>query len=338
MTYERVDLGKGLVVPSVQMNLTGSAAAPARRELAASLYEILDHEGALLIRDSSIEDTAQFAAFLESIEFRHHTYVGGTSTRTKQGRGVYTSTELPPAETLPSHQEMSYLDTVPDYAVFYCQHPADDGQKTNLFLDMRAFTESLPDDFAARYRGKRARLHRTLPNKGKGSTPEIKYWQDVLETSDRDEARTIAAENDWELTWTPDGKLTIRQEPARFFRPHPVHGELWCTQAMLQQPRCWQRVAERAAGGDDVDEVKALDRPRQTSRSTSQMFMEDGGTIPEADVDVWFDLMMAAETSFALQRGDVILLDNMLVAHGRSSFVGKRKMYAALGDRLAAWR
>ncbi len=34
-----------------------------------------------------------------------------------------------------------------------------------------------------------------------------------------------------------------------------------------------------------------------------------------------------------LEQGEVIILDNMLVAHGRGAFEGPREMFAALGNR-----
>ena len=162
MHYRLEDLGKGVMVPCIDLDLTGSPDAPARRELAASIYEVVDREGGLLIRRTGIEDTGQYGAFLASIDFHHHSYVGGTTPRSERGNGVYTATELPPAVTLHSHQEMSYLDSVPDYVSFYCERPPDHGQKTNLFVDMRAFDAHLPEAFKERYRGRRARLQRTL--------------------------------------------------------------------------------------------------------------------------------------------------------------------------------
>jgi hypothetical protein len=35
---------------------------------------------------------------------------------------------------------------------------------------------------------------------------------------------------------------------------------------------------------------------------------------------------------FPWQHGDILMLDNMLVAHGRSPFVGPRKILVAMGD------
>ncbi len=43
--------------------------------------------------------------------------------------------------------------------------------------------------------------------------------------------------------------------------------------------------------------------------------------------------MLEMETHFAFEQGEVIILDNMLVAHGRGAFEGPREMFAALGNR-----
>jgi len=38
---------------------------------------------------------------------------------------------------------------------------------------------------------------------------------------------------------------------------------------------------------------------------------------------------------FPWQAGDLLMIDNMLVAHGRASFTGKRLVLAAMGDAVA---
>ena len=171
MTYEYEELGNGVSVPCVHTDLTGSKAPGAARELKDRIFEIVDREGALLFRDAGIDGPVRYAEFLSAIDFRHHSYVGGTAPRTDLGRGVYTATDLPPDTTVMIHQEMAYLDDVPDYISFYCHEPPDNGQKTHLIGDMRRVSAELPDDLERKYRGERARLRRTL--RPEGSEPVV---------------------------------------------------------------------------------------------------------------------------------------------------------------------
>lgn len=41
------------------------------------------------------------------------------------------------------------------------------------------------------------------------------------------------------------------------------------------------------------------------------------------------------QVSFPWQRGDVLMLDNLLVAHSRNPFVGPRKIIVAMADMQA---
>jgi hypothetical protein len=39
-----------------------------------------------------------------------------------------------------------------------------------------------------------------------------------------------------------------------------------------------------------------------------------------------------AEIAFPWQQGDILMLDNMLTAHARNPYVGKRKIVVAMGE------
>ena len=324
MRYEREQLGDGFSVPCARLRVAGNGARPAVPGLAAEMFRLVDTEGALLVRDTGLSGPHEFAAFLQAIDFHPHSYVGGTTPRTEYAAGVYSATDLPPDRCILLHQEMAYLDEVPDYVAFYCQEPAEDGQKTNLIGDMRTFTEGLPESFTRRFRGKRARLRRRLPpaREGNGAYTDKKSWQESLGTADRREAEQVARQRGWELAWTDDEGLEITQEPARFFRSHPIHGELWCTQALTFQPESLRLAAERDGRQADAERL-----------AHTIAIMEDGTSITVEECRAWFRMVCDLETPYALERGDVIILDNMLTAHGRSTFTGSRRLFAALGDR-----
>jgi hypothetical protein len=61
----------------------------------------------------------------------------------------------------------------------------------------------------------------------------------------------------------------------------------------------------------------------------------DGSPIDDAIVDHIRSLYSEESISFAWQKGDILLLDNMLTAHGRNPFTGERKIVVAMGEMIS---
>lgn len=60
------------------------------------------------------------------------------------------------------------------------------------------------------------------------------------------------------------------------------------------------------------------------------VYFGDGSTIEDAVIERIGELYEQAAVNLAWQTGDVLLIDNMLVAHGRSPFRGERKIAVAM--------
>jgi alpha-ketoglutarate-dependent taurine dioxygenase len=46
------------------------------------------------------------------------------------------------------------------------------------------------------------------------------------------------------------------------------------------------------------------------------------------------DVYEELEVVFPWQKGDIVMLDNMLVAHARNPFAGNRKLLVAMGEMI----
>jgi alpha-ketoglutarate-dependent taurine dioxygenase len=46
------------------------------------------------------------------------------------------------------------------------------------------------------------------------------------------------------------------------------------------------------------------------------------------------EVYKSLEVSFPWKERDILLLDNLLTAHGRNPFSGERRMFVAMGDML----
>jgi hypothetical protein len=60
------------------------------------------------------------------------------------------------------------------------------------------------------------------------------------------------------------------------------------------------------------------------------VYFGDGSTIPDEQLDMVRRAYDSATTAFPWQAGDVLMLDNRLVAHGRRPFTGDRKVIVAM--------
>ena len=64
------------------------------------------------------------------------------------------------------------------------------------------------------------------------------------------------------------------------------------------------------------------------------VFFGDGTPIEDSVMDHVGEVYERNAVRFQWQRGDLVSLDNMLVAHARDPYVGPRKIVVALGDMV----
>ena len=64
-------------------------------------------------------------------------------------------------------------------------------------------------------------------------------------------------------------------------------------------------------------------------------FYGDGLPIESSALDEIREAYRQSAVSFAWQSGDILLVDNMLMAHARAPFVGPRKIVVAMTDLCA---
>lgn len=63
-----------------------------------------------------------------------------------------------------------------------------------------------------------------------------------------------------------------------------------------------------------------------------QVYFGDGSPIDDASMALIGRLYEACAVRFDWQRGDVVMLDNLIAAHARDPYEGPRKIAVAMGD------
>lgn len=290
-----------------------------REELSALL---LSH-GALLFRGFAVNDAQTFGRFVDAISEKRLDYVYRSTPRKLVGDRVFTSTFYPPALEIPLHQENAYQREWPMKLALCCLVPASSGGETPL-ADMVKVTARLPAELLDRFE-ERGVCYVRHYHEGTDLP-----WQTVFQTEDREVMASYCADHGIEHEWLDENTLRTSQE-CQGLAYHPVtRDRLFFNQAHLFHVSNLGELGAKA-----LIEVFGADRvPRNAT-------FADGTEIDASDLQLIRSAYAAEAVAFPWQAGDVVVVDNMQVAHGRRPFKGKREVLAAMSDPFvpsADWR
>lgn len=275
--------------------------------------KLLEH-GGLLFRGFRVAERADFEQFIVALGLVPMTYMEAATPRTRLSERVYTSTEFPAEQTIALHNELSYVSTFPTKIIFCCLQPAESGGETPIGNVERVYGR-IPALIKERFMRKGWMLTR---NFGSGFGPT---WQNSYHVADRDEAESYFRGAGVEFEWTGGERLRTRQvRPATL--SHPLTGAtLWFNHIAF-----WH-VSSLEPGLREMllAEFGEAGLPYNT-------YYGDGTPIEESVVEELREAYRRETVSFPWREGDILLLENMLVAHGRKPFDGPRTVLAAMGD------
>jgi alpha-ketoglutarate-dependent taurine dioxygenase len=282
-----------------------------RETLAGLLLKV----GAVLLRGFGPLEPAEFGRFVRDFSGRLPLdYVGGASPRVKVCEGVYTSTEYPRHYTLSLHNELSYNYRWPEHLYFYCDTPAAEGGETPL-ADSRVLLGKIDAGVVARFRKKGVRYDRRLH----GGAGVGLSWQEAFETDDRRSVEEYCREGNVSYVWGEDNGLHMSQvRPAT--QTHPLTGEeVWFNQADAFHTSGMHPETYR----DYISRMSEEEFPLGACHG-------DGSAIDPAALAHVREVMAAEMSLFTWQAGDLLVVDNVLAAHGRMPFSGARRVLLAM--------
>jgi alpha-ketoglutarate-dependent taurine dioxygenase len=148
-------------------------------------------------------------------------------------------------------------------------------------------------------------------------------WQSFFRTQDRAEVEEYCRAASVEFEWKNERDLRTSRICNAVSR-HPRTGEeIFFNQIQLHHVSCLEpavRESLRSVFGE-------ADLPRN-------VYYGDGSAIEDSVVDAVREVYDRAAVNFSWRPGDVLMLDNMLTAHGRNPYTGARKVVVALGDMI----
>ena len=278
----------------------------------ADLDAWLARHGAILFRGFGLGSVAEFercAAAICPNLFGDY----GDLPREKGVDRVYHSTPYPQDKWILFHNESSHLDRWPLRQMFFCVEAAQSGGETPV-VDCREVYRRLDSALVRRFEEKGLMYVRNFTD---GLDVN---WRDFFHTDDRGKVEEMCRFAGMEFEWREDGLTTRQVGPAVL--EHPRTGEkIFFNQIQLHHPACL-----------DPELRDSLFAVFPAERLPRNVHYGDGTPIEDAVVRDILEIYWQASVSFPWQAGDLLLLDNMLVAHARNPFVGPRKIVVAMGD------
>lgn len=176
---------------------------------------MLRDTGALLFRGFPVRTAEDFQAVVRSSSPAVLSYTYRSTPRTEQIAGIYTSTEYPPAEEIPLHNENSYARAWPLRIWFFCQQPATAGGATPI-ADSRGVASRLDPALVRRFTDRGVMY---LRNYWPGMDLS---WQEVFQTKDKADVERFCGEAGITCEWRGEGLRT--RQVCQGVAKHPQTG------------------------------------------------------------------------------------------------------------------
>ncbi|GAA3452373.1 TauD/TfdA family dioxygenase [Dactylosporangium matsuzakiense] len=295
--------------------VTADAAAEPAAWLAehrAAVDAVVDQHGAALVRGLRITGPVGAEAAIRALSTELMTEREAFAPRERYAPGVYSSTSWPPDQPMCMHHELTYAAQYPARQLFCCLAAPERGGATAL-ADGAAVLRDLPAELVDRFDRHGWRLLRA--HNDILSMP----WQVAFGTEDRAAVEAYLRDGEVEWRWDADGGLrTSRLRPA--VTTHPVSGErVWFNQvAFLNE---WTMDPA-------VREYLMLEFGRDGLPFNT--LCGDGEPLDRETVDLINEVYTAHTVRTPWRAGDVLVVDNIRMAHSREAFEGPRQIVVGL--------
>lgn len=303
-----------LVVEPTGKGLDLAAWAAANREL---IEEKLCRYGGILFRGFNLREPEDLETFIQGVSGESLEYRERSSPRHSVKGNIYTSTDYPASQPIFLHNENSYQREWPLKIFFFCRRAAETGGETPI-ADVRKVLARIAPEIRDRFASRRWMYVRNFGD-GFGLS-----WQTVFQSADKAEVERLCRARGIEIEWKDSDRLRTRAVRSALSR-HPKTGEpVWFNHA------AFFHVSTLEPGLRDslLAEFPDGDLPANT-------YYGDGSPIEPEVLDHLRAAYQAETVSFPWRQGDLLMLDNMLVAHGRAPYTGAREILVGMAEPVS---
>jgi Taurine catabolism dioxygenase TauD, TfdA family len=276
------------------------------------IAEELKQSGTILFRDFPLVTDRDFDEFIRAFDLPNFRYEDSLSNAVRMVRTkrVFTANEAPPEVTIFFHHEMAQTPIYPGKLFFFCEHPAAEGGATPLCRSDVLFERLQREcpEFARDCEDKGLLYHTVMPGENDPNSGMGRSWQSTFRAETRDQAEQRMRELNYTWEWLDDNcvRATTPVLPAVFELPD---GRKTFFNQLIAAYQGWKDKRNDPSKAITFGDGTPLDR---------EAVMQAIAIAEELAFDVpW-------------QAGDVALVDNYLVMHGRRTFSGTRRVLASL--------
>ncbi len=272
----------------------------------------LANSGAILFRGFDVADPEAFDAAVQAYGAPGFTYAESLSNavRVNVTERVFTANEAPPDTSIYLHHEMAQTPLYPSKLFFFCEIAAEEGGATPLCRSDVLLERLRESDgaFVERLESQGVRYTNIMPASDDAGSGQGRSWRSTLGASSREQAEARLAKLGYDWEWQDDDSLRATTPVLDAVRQLPDGRTVFFNQ-LIAAFRGWS-----------------------DSRNDPSRAISFGNGEPITVANMAEAIRLSEELTFDMpwQPGDVVLVDNFLVMHGRRPFSGKRRVLASL--------
>ena len=271
--------------------------------------------GGILFRGFGLQGVADFERVASAICGELFSEYGDLPREGVAGK-VYTSTPYPEDKRILYHCESSHWSSWPAKINFFCVKVAKEGGATPI-VDCRVVYQQLDPEVREKFE----RLG-VLYTRNFSEGLDVS-WQRFFGTDDHEVVEEACKKAGMICEWHGKDDLRVSQR-CQAVLVHPKTGEkTFFNQVQLHHVHCLDPEVRESL----LSIFKREDLPRH-------VYYGDGSPIEDEVMDHVGDVYERNAVRFQWKEGDLVCLDNMLVAHARDSYVPPRKIVVALGEMI----
>ena len=276
------------------------------------LISLLSKHGAILFRGFPITGYMHFDSFIKTFGLTNFPYEESFSNavRYKRTKRVFTANEAPPSVSIFLHHELAQTPVYPSHLFIYCENAPEKNGETPLCRSdvLLSKMQGVIPEFVQSCEKLGVCYTNVMPDHEDNKSGQGRSWYSTLGVSNKSNAERKLNTLGYQWEWMDDGSLEVKTAVLPAVKTLDDKRRVFFNQ-LIAAYRGWKD---------------------KRNASRKNIFFGDGSAIPIKDMNIVIKLADQLTFNLEWETGDIVLIDNYLVMHGRRPYKGDRRVLASL--------